>query len=213
MRHEKWPTEGRPEWQLEFVVGLAAAEFGTANESLMVYVRFDGVRRWARRKGIGHKALISARDRKVHRPTVFWGPMPIEVFSAACEPVPLDLLANRGHAFSQTLLTVPSLVKIFSCANEALHQQRGLNNVTAVILAGEGNGFSRSAVEKVCKHAVISLTLIQKTQNGQDAVERLIPRYPSPLNGDDDGHDAKACSASTDNIVVGFACRLLAIAG
>jgi hypothetical protein len=87
--------------------------------------------------------------------------MPVQDLQAAAGvPVPFDLAPERVDPGAKAPLLRIVPIEVLSGAQEPRDQERGLDEVAAVVLPAERNRPAGIAVDKVRKDAVITLCLI-----------------------------------------------------
>lgn len=210
---EERTAEIHPKRQGDVVIIAAISKAGTSCKALVIDLRIDGVLRRSRRQYETEQAFVPTLNWTVHRPAMVRAPVPHELPVAACEPGPFGLRQERIHASFKTMLSGGILGKILASANQPLEQERRLDQVGAVIFSPEGNGLACPAVDEVRKHAVVTLRTFQEIEHSMQPAQRCAAIDPTPIDRNDNGHDAEARAADRHEIIGGVARRLLAIPG
>src|SRR5262249_10194833 len=142
---------------LDVVVTPPVAELAALAEAAVIDIGLDRVALRAGGEHVGDEALVPAAHLVVHAPAVVRAPVPVEdVVAVARVPVPLDLAPELVDAAAQQRLRRVGATEILARAEQAGEQVGGLDEVAAVVLAGEGDHAAAGAVEEVREDAVIA---------------------------------------------------------
>ena len=117
-------------------------------------------------------------------------------------PVPFDLAPEPSDALAQAPFGRIRGVEELACAEKALEQEGGLDDVAAIVLAAERNGRAGAPVQEMRKEPVIGGGALQKGEHGVQPRRRFFARDKTPCDGDDNRHDAEAAAADGDKIVL-----------
>ena len=103
------------------------------------------------------------------------------------------------RARSSRLLSLVA-VEVLAGREQACQQERGLDEVAAVVLGAERDRPPAVAVEEVRQDAVVAVGLEQEADHGQEALERRGAADPAAADAHDDRHDAEAAAAGGDDL-------------
>ena len=201
VREEQWPAPVAAERQGDAVEGPAVPERPSPRPALMVGLGVDRVARRGRREHIGDQRLVPAADLVIHGPAVVGAPMPVEHGAAAAGvPVPFDRLPDPVDALAQLPFRGVALAEVLPGAQQAGDQEGGLDQIAAVVLRAERDRPARLAMQEVREDAMVAVGGREEAQDLQQALGRLRPRDPAPLDRDDDRHDAEARAAGRHDL-------------
>ena len=128
-------------------------------------------------------------------------------------PAPLRLLPQPVDAGAKLVLQRLVAVEILPRAEEPCEQVRGLDDVAAIVLAGEPDRPAGLAVQEVRQDAVIAVRPEQKADHAQQAVAGIVPTDPAARGGDHDRHGAEARAAGRDGLEAIIGPDVAALAG
>ena len=211
VREKQRPAIIYPERQFDAVMFTTVAKTRSGREAMVVAIRIDWVMLRTRRQNESKQALVPTLNRDVHCPLVRRAPVPIEL-ALPRKPIPLGLRQQRIYATAKPLLLACGAVKMLAGTDQALKQKRRFDEIGAIILASEGNGGARAAVDKMREHAMVAWRTLQQIEHSMQPAQGVDTINPAALDSNDDRHDPKAGTADRNEVVWSIACRLQAIA-
>ena len=117
-------------------------------------------------------------------------------------PAPFDIQPKPRDAFAKLLLNRGVAREILPCAQEALEEERGLDEIAAIVFSTERDRGSGSTVHEMRKVAVKARRPLQQIEHQAQSRGSLRPGDPSPLARNDYCHDAKTGPAYCDGVVL-----------
>ena len=132
-------------------------------------------------------------------------PVPVENLAVRClaEPVPLHRPPERGDGLDNLALGLRAAREVLPRRQQALHQERRLHQVRAVVVRPEvRHGLAGASVEEVRPDAMKSVGAREEAENPHQPLGGRLARHEAALGPDDEGHDAEARGAERDEVLV-----------
>src|ERR1039458_25839 len=131
--------------------------------------------------------------------------MPVQEFAGRrlAIPVPLDSFPELRDPAKERLFIFAGSVEILPCCQQAFHEKRSLDQVSAVFEhAKYGHRLAGIAVHEVRPRAVISRGMFEKINDLGQPLDALLTRNKTALDADHEGHDAEAAGSRRDDAIV-----------
>ncbi len=112
-------------------------------------------------------------------------------------PVPLHCLPQVRNALGESVLDGGLRVGVLTRSQQPLHEECGLNEVSAVVEPAEDrHGLAGSTVHEMRPRAVETICLLKEGDDAGEPLHALRAGDEAAIHADEDSHDAEAAGSS-----------------